>query len=419
MGFFYTITASLQPMHIKIRLSLHQCIEPMKSQEMQRRSKILFLPRWYPSKIDPMPGLFIERHAIAASGFADVAVLAIIPTLDKDEIESAHSDHLLTLRYYFKQGQTNFPFVNKLINQIKWLFALLNGYRIVRKEMKGFDLLHVNVLTRLGIFALLIYYIENTPYVITEHWSRYGNGGFKGTFRIAITRLVVRKAKAVSTVTENLWKSMQLYGLRNQNHLVLQNVVGDLYFKPQLTKDLLLIPPSKRFVHLSCFEDRSKNISGLLRVLSRMNNGSSDFECMMVGDGEDLGILKAYANDLGLKPPQVQFMGLLTGEALVQIMHSASFLVLFSNYENMPVVINEAFACGLPVIATDTGGIKEQVKEWNGQLVNPKDEDALYSTLISFLEHPKRFDHEKIKNYAELWFGSEAIEKQLKELYSL
>ena len=386
---------------------------------MQRRSKILFLPRWYPSKIDPMPGLFIERHAIAASGFADVAVLAIIPSVDKAEIESEHIDHLLTVRYYFKQGQTNFPFVNKLVNQFRWMTALLNGYRIIRKEMKGFDMLHVNVLTRLGLFALLINYIENTPYVITEHWSRYGNGGFKGFIRIAITRLVVRKAKAVSTVTENLWKSMQLYGIRNQNHLVLQNVVGDLYFKPQRTKDTTLAPPSNRFVHVSCFEDRSKNISGLLRVLARINKKSSNFECLMVGEGEDLDILKAYANDLELKSPQVQFMGLHTGKALVQIMHSASFLVLFSNYENMPVVINEAFACGLPVIATDTGGIKEQVKEWNGQLVNPKDEDALYLTLLSFMENPKRFDHERIKNYAELWFGSESIEKQLKELYSL
>ena len=381
----------------------------------QRRLKILFLPRWYPSKIDPMPGLFIERHAKIASLFADIAVLAVIQTRDLSVIEIDRADHLLTLRYYLKSGQTGSTFINKIINQSRWLVATLNGYRIVRKEMKGFDLLHVNVLTRLGLFALLIRLIENTPYVVTEHWTRYINGGFKGALRIAVTRLVVRKAGVVSTVTEHLWKSMQLYGMANPNHLVLQNVVEEIYFRPQIHP----IPPANRFVHISCFTDRSKNISGLLRVLARMNMTGIDFECILVGEGEDLEMLKEYASSLGLESPKVQFGGLVTGEALVQLMRSVSFLVLFSNYENMPVVINEAFAIGIPVIATDTGGIGEQVKEWNGRLVKPCDEDALYSSILSLMEDSGRFDQQKIKDYAELWFGSKSIENQLKTLYGL
>jgi glycosyltransferase involved in cell wall biosynthesis len=390
----------------------------MKSKIAPHRLKILFLPRWYPSKIDPMPGLFIERHAEVASHFADVAVLAIIPSQDLSEIEIDKQEHLFTLRYYFKQGQTRVLLINILINQYRWLIALLSGYRMVRKEMKGFDLLHVNVLTRLGIFALLVKYIENTPYVITEHWTRYLNGGFNGKLRRYITQLVVRKAKTVSTVTDNLWKSMQSYGMINSNHLVLQNVVEDIYFAPvNITNQPELIS-AKRFIHISCFTDRSKNISGLLRVLARMNRSGIDFECVLVGEGEDLEMLKSYAVELGLKSPQVQFRGLLTGEALIEAMRSASFLVLFSNYENMPVVINEAFAVGIPVIATDTGGISEHVKEWNGRLVKPQDEDALFSEMLSFIKQAQYFDAEKIKKYAELWFGSSAVENQLKELYA-
>ena len=390
----------------------------MKSNIVHHRLKVLFLPRWYPSKTDPMPGLFIERHAEVASHFADVAVLAIIPSNDLSEIEIDKKEHLFTLRYYFKQGQTGSLLINKLINQYRWLYALLNGYRIVRKEMKGFDLLHVNVLTRLGVFALLIRYIENTPYVITEHWTRYINGGFNGKLRHELTRLVVRKAKTISTVTDNLWKSMQSYGIVNPNHLVLQNVVEDIYFAPLKVSDQKESTSPKRFIHVSCFTDRSKNISGLLRVVARMNRSGIDFECILVGEGEDLEMLKTYAVELGLKSPQVQFRGLLTGESLVEAMRSASFLVLFSNYENMPVVINEAFAIGIPVIATDTGGISEQVKEWNGRLVKPRDEDALFSTIRSFIEQEDNFDAEKIKNYAELWFGSNAVENQLRELYA-
>ena len=384
----------------------------MKSTIAPHRLKILFLPRWYPSKTDPMPGLFIKRHEEVASHFADVAVLAIIPSKDLSEIEIEKRDHRFTLLYYFKQGHTGSLFINKLINQYRWLYALLNGYRIVRKEMKGFDLLHVNVLTRLGVFALLISYIENTPYVITEHWTRYLNGGFNGKLRRAMTRLVVRKSQKVSTVTDDLWKAMQSYGMVNSNHMVLQNVAEDFYFNS------VNVINQKRFVHISCFTDRSKNISGLLRVLARMSRSGVDFECVLVGEGEDLEMLQTYAVELGLESPLVQFKGLLTGEALVKAMRSASFLVLFSNYENMPVVINEAFAVGIPVIATNTGGISEHVKEWNGRLVKPQDEDALFSTIRSFIEKDHDFDAEKIKDYAELWFGSSAVEKQLKELYA-
>ena len=363
-----------------------------------------------------MPGLFIERHARVASLFADVAVLAVIPTKDLSAIEIERKDHLLTLHYYIKSGQTASPIINKLINQFRWTIAILNGYRIIRKEMNGFDLFHVNVLTRLGLFALVIRYLEVTPYVITEHWTRYINGGFKGRLRIAATRLVVRKARGMSTVTAHLWRSMQSFGMSNPNHMVLQNVVDDLYFE---NNDGLTKPPANRFIHISCFTDLSKNISGLLRVLARMNENGVDFECILVGEGEDLEKLKEYASALGLVSPKVQFRGLVTGEALVQLMHEVSFLVLFSNYENMPVVINEAFAVGIPVISTDTGGISEQVKEWNGRLVKPNDEEALYSSILSLMAQGDRYDQKKIKDYAELWFSSKSVENQLKTLYGL
>ncbi|MDP4292694.1 MAG: glycosyltransferase [Bacteroidota bacterium] len=366
-----------------------------------------------------MPGLFIERHAKVASRFASVTVLAIIPSREMSEIEIEKEDNLLTLRYYFKLGQTEFRFVNKLLNQLRWWSALLKGYRMVRREMNGFDMLHVNVLTRLGLFALLIHCIENIPYVITEHWTRYINGSFKGALRIAVTRLVVRKAQKVSTVTDNLWKAMQTYGIANANHMVLQNVVDDAFFNFHNISDESIIPSPGRFVHISCFTDRSKNISGLLRVLSRLSASNVDFECILVGDGEDWERMKLYAESLDLRYPKVQFKGLLTGNPLVQVMHSASFLVLFSNYENMPVVINEAFAVGIPVIATDTGGINEQVKEWNGCLVSVQDEDALYSAILSFLKRSPEFDPEKLKRYAACWFSSDAVENQLKSLYGL
>ena len=46
---------------------------------MSSKIKVLFLPRWYPHKHDPMPGLFIQRQAEALTSDCDVAVIYVHP----------------------------------------------------------------------------------------------------------------------------------------------------------------------------------------------------------------------------------------------------------------------------------------------------------------------------------------------------
>lgn len=396
--------------------------------------KILFLPRWYPSKKDPMLGLFIKRHAEVASNFADVIVLAIIGGYTHFESSFMREEKVVTFYYYYPSASTPFLCINQLINQLRWMSCICKGLFQIHRFVGRVDLIHVNILTRLGVVAWLLKQCYGIPYVITEHWSRYINGNFKGWLRVMITRMVVKHASKVSTVSLNLWKSMQRFGLNNLNFILLPNVVDSSVFKStvygsDLTERLDTTLNqiymdyqhfnSRRFIHVSCFEDRSKNISGLLRGLSEIQKVTTHFECLLVGDGIDFEMLKSYAVSLGLKPPQVQFTGLLEGEKLVEKYCSAAFMVLFSNYENMPVVIGEAFACGLPVIATNTGGIAEYLKDWNGHLIPVGDEAALCSAILYLLNHPDEYDRQRIRRYSEQCFGTGRVETQLRELYKI
>lgn len=396
--------------------------------------KILFLPRWYPSKKDPMMGLFIKRHAEVASSFADVFVLVVIADHTCFETEIVTTGKVVTLYYYYPSSKTSYQFINSIINQLSWIYYLTKGLLQLKRKYCSMDLIHVNILTRLGIIAWIVKQLWGIPYVVTEHWSRYINGSFNGALRIWFTRLVIGGAAKVSTVTLNLWESMQRYGLTNPNYMRLSNVVDTSLFKPSVlgfessvflekTLNQLYIDQQcynpRRFIHVSCFEDRSKNISGLLRVLANLSNTTTNFECLFVGEGIDFEMLKLYADRLGLKHPQVQFTGLLEGSKLVEAYCSASFMVLFSNYENMPVVIGEAFACGLPVITTRTGGIAEYMTDWNGQMISIGDEAALSSSILHFLFHADEFDRQHIRSYAEQCFGTATVEKQLKALYNI
>jgi hypothetical protein len=182
------------------------------------KPKVLFLPRWYPNRYDPMPGLFIERHARSVSGYVDVAVLYIHQDYKlkgkRIEIEKFRDDELLQVKIYYKPFRPSIPIINPLLNLCRFIKYHYRGLKIIKQEFGLPDLIHVNVLTRLGMLALLFKWMSGTPYVITEHWTRYlpQMENFKGLLRKAVTSQVVRNASAVMPVTENLRKAMESHG---------------------------------------------------------------------------------------------------------------------------------------------------------------------------------------------------------------
>jgi glycosyltransferase involved in cell wall biosynthesis len=137
----------------------------------------------------------------------------------------------------------------------------------------------------------------------------------------------------------------------------------------------------------------------------------------MIGEGMDFDFLTKYAKDLGIPEKTIEFTGLLEGEELAWQMASADLMVVFSNYENFPVVINESFALGIPVVATRVGGIPEFINETNGRLLDAGDQNELENLLNNYLDGQLRFDREKIMVSARKKFSSEEIGKELYHLY--
>jgi len=381
--------------------------------------KILFLARWYPDRYDPMMGLFIKRHAEVAAGFAEVAVLYLRVAPDKPigtEIDHQLENGVVTTLVYYGTKSILPSFILKRITGFLFAIAFIKSYRFLLDSWGKPDIIHVNILTRLGLLALCLRKFQGIKYVITEHWSRYlpVTGTYEGFLRKFITKVVVRNAEAVSTVSENLSEAMQSHGLANKHFMVLPNVVDTEDYIPVLTGSK---NKKKRFLHISCFEDRSKNISGLLRAISKLAKLRDDFECILVGEGIDLEKMKSLSAELGLSESQVRFTGLLEGAKVVEAYQSADFMVMFSNYENMPVVISETLSCGLPVVATSVGGIPEYINHTNGKLVAAHDEVALLEAINFMLDHSSDFDKQKIRQNAVDIFSKQAVSQKLKDLY--
>lgn len=367
-----------------------------------------------------MMGLFIKRHAEVATEFADVAVLYLRAAPEKPFgylIEKKVVNGVITNEVYYGTKSWLPPSIMKLVAGLLFSVAFIKGYRFITETWGKPDIIHVNVLTRLGIFALWLRWLRGIRYVITEHWSRYLpiTNTYNGIVRKFLTKIIVTNAEAVSTVSQNLASAMQSHKLYNSHYMVLPNVVDTEAYSPLENR---MHRTKMRFIHISCFEDRSKNISGLLRVIGRLASVRTDFECIMVGEGIDLDNMKAYADSLGLKKPLLKFTGLLENENLIDEYQNADFMVMFSNFENMPVVISESFSCGLPVVASAVGGIPEYVNQENGILVPAADEQALLEAVSYMLDHYHEYEKKHIRQFAIEHFSKQAVSTKLQELYN-
>lgn len=367
-----------------------------------------------------MPGLFIRRHAVSVADHYKVAVLythlSQSVLAGKYEISVCNDFGIKEVTIYYRACNCKSGKAASVVNLIRFFRANVKGLRHICREAGRPAIIHVNVLTRLGVIALICKWLKGIPYVITEHWTRYlpGMDNYKGSLRKVITRVVVRNASAVMPVTKNLQHAMEFHGLKNNYYKVIPNVVDTSRFNPgSFSKDQTRIS----MLHVSCFDDRQKNITGILRVLKKLADKRTDWHCTMVGEGIDYKKIIEYARQLELSSSLVEFTGLKENQELVELMQQADFQVMFSRYENFPVVIPESFACGVPFISSDVGGIAEYIHKEQGLLVPSENETALLAAIADMIDHHGRYNRESIRQYAVDNFSKEVIGNQIVAVY--
>lgn len=376
----------------------------------------LFLSAWYPNRDDAMSGLFVRKHADAVSAFCRVTVLYLHADekIKTTEVVIQEYNQVKEVLVYYPSGK---GLSGKIKKQINYLKAWHIGLAEVFTRFGQPSIVHVNILTRTGIPALFLKINKKIPYVVTEHWSRYlvSRNSYHGLIRKIVTRLVVSQASAVLPITANLQEAMHLHGLENAHYQVINNVVEDFFF--QRVKKTNTVDLRKHIVHISCFDDEPKNISGILRVTEVLSNERDDFKLTIAGTGKDEQKIKSLAEKLNISADRLHFTGELTPNQIAILLQQADFFLLFSNNENAPVVISESLACGKPVVSTNVGGISEMIDSSNGILIPPGNENALKNTLNYMLDHFQEYDADSISTAANLKYSYQQVGKQIYQLY--
>lgn len=372
------------------------------------KHKILFISSWFPNKLEPTNGNFVQRHAEASALYNHVEVLHAIGDHKQKELFSFDDkviNGLRTLIVYYKNTH------NPLLNFTRRMSAYKKGF----SKLSTPDLVHANVHHNSMLFAVYLKKKYQIPFVISEHWTALRTiNKNKTPLKIKyFARKIGNSATFILPVSEDLKKGLQNLGIKTASK-VIPNVADSYLFYPRIIENKVFT-----FIHISNLSKRKNPIKILLVAITLLEMGYK-FNIEVGGDGteDEIESLRNIAKDSKFSN-NIEIFGILTLAEVSAKMSAADCFILFSEDENQPCVISEAFASGIPVISTNVGGIAEFFPPNFGILLDKSDHELLEEAMVKILKNRKSFaDCNEISTYAKTVFSKEAIGKSFTEIYS-
>ena len=257
-------------------------------------------------------------------------------------------------------------------SDVRALFALVNLVREVKP-----DLVHAHT-SKAGILGRLAARIAGVPSIFTAHtWCFMEGTSWKWKVAgVPAERLAARCCSAIINVSEaNRNLALRYRISKAQHQLVIHNGIADT---PHRAKPDLCAVPTVVMVARFCAQ---KDHRLLLRALSEVRTPA---RVVFVGDGPTRPAIEEEAVSLGLRD-RVEFLG--ERQDVAEILAAAHVFALATNWEGFPLSILEAMRAGLPVIASDVGGVAEGVVEGTTGFLVPRGDAAAFRDRLDRLLH--------------------------------
>lgn len=274
------------------------------------------------------------------------------------------------------------------------------------------DIVHAHNMSAGGQIALRIADDYSVPYVITEHTSTYASDLARLLSDSPAFASVVSRASAIVAVGESLANNLRIsIGADHPEKVhVVPNVVDPLLLGVPLTAggESFTIAGLGYLIH-------RKNYALLLEAFARAKIPSGS-RLVIGGDGPEASRLADRARALGVED-RVQFKGHTGRDRVIELMQGADLFAHPSNGESFGVVLIEAMAVGVPVLATASSGPLDIVTPDVGRLTPVGDVGAFADGLSEMYRRRSEFDPEQIRVTCRERFGPEAFAARMLEIY--
>jgi glycosyltransferase involved in cell wall biosynthesis len=372
--------------------------------------RVLVVPKWYPWPDRPVFGIFCQEQARALAAAHEVVVLASDavrrPGFALFELSDDVEDGLRTLRVRYRRPAFR---PAAMACQIIGMFAALGR---LRREGWRPDVVHAHVYSA-GLPALILGRLSRAAVVVTEHYTGFQRGLITGYDRLT-ARLAFRYADLVAPVSHDLARAV-LDVVPEARVRVVENVVDVATFHPARNTARGPSDGAARVLTVAALVPK-KGHADLLEAVAELRS-SREITLDLVGDGELRRELVERTRALGLEDA-VRFHGTRRKQEVAEFMRGADLFVLPSLFENLPCVLIEAMASGLPFVATAVGGVPELVDGAGGTLCPPQQPAALAAAIAQALDDRARLDIGALSERAARRFGYSSFERTWSQLYA-
>jgi N-acetyl-alpha-D-glucosaminyl L-malate synthase BshA len=287
----------------------------------------------------------------------------------------------------------------------------------VREEL---DVLHVHYAVPHATAAFLAREMaagqRDLKVVTTLHGTDITLVGQEQSF-FTVTKFSIEESDAVTAVSAYLRdETYRAFGCTGCRIDVIPNFINPEVYYPA---DTPMRPPAwgpsdaKVVMHVSNFRS-VKRVPDVVRAFAGLR-AQRPATLVLVGDGPDRPAAEAEVERLGLKDA-VYFLGKV--DAVAELLRCADLFLLPSSSESFGLSALEAMACGVPVVATDVGGLPEVITtEDAGTLVPVGDVDAMVRAMVDLLVPDRWVQARQAAVRRALEFDEAKIVPQYEALY--
>ena len=309
----------------------------------------------------------------------------------------------------------------KIFRILKDLF-ILNRILMTKRP----DLVHINSSLNSGAFWRDALYILSC-----KIWRRrillQLHGGYLKEFvdthpsvLVPIIRWILcmpEKVAVLSKLQKHPFKTFYL----NSHISVIPNMIRHTEYRLNSNSRNVSRLPDKKVivVFIASHLTEEKGVMEFLQAAVLLNRRKGGLHFVIVGGGEKESEMRRFCRDNHMEE-QTSFMGFVNKKQVIRILNASDIFVLPSYSEGFPMVILEAMAAGLPIVATKVGAVPEIIEEGsNGFLVRIKDANDLYhkvSVLVGNKNLRLKMGKKNMSQVAER-YSIDSVAKIFDEIY--
>jgi len=354
----------------------------------------------------------------------------------KDELRALGHTVYVVGPQYPSHKETD-PYILRLPS----LPATYPGYRIVfpysysafsKLKNEKIDIIHAHQPFGVGTAARLLARRMGIPFVYSFHtlFSRYVHNVPlipQGLARLLVTSYVTsfcQKADTVIVPSEMVRRLLVLRKVKTPlrvipTGLVLRKIKEQKALGHQKAgiRKTYNLPPGAKILLYSGRLSQEKNVTFLLQAFPKIREQEPNTYLILVGGGPKEKELRALGNSLD---KQIIFTGQIDHAAVIDHCLAADIFVYASVTETQGLVLTEAKACGLPVVAIFGGGISDVVESGVDGYLLPQNETIFTEHALRLLQDDQLRKHmsTKAEEDAHIRFSSTTVAKQIENVYN-